>query len=606
MRMVWPQIVLAAALGGLCQAAVADEAKFFRVAEVDGAWWFVAPDGKPFFSSGVNVVDVGTTRERYSPQRPEYAAFRHYADTDAWVRATHQRLADWGFNTVGGWSAAEMTAGPLPYTFVLHLGKELGVPWNDVFAADFDELIAQAAEKQVKARANDPNLIGWYTDNELAWFADTLFAFHISQSPDSATRRELIGLLRRQYDGDFARLEEDFVPVDASNFDELAAGGKLLLRPGGRGMAVVDAFLGKVAERFYQAAHSAIRRLDQQHLILGDRYHGFCPDAVAEAAGPYVDVISTNFDQPMWTSGRLPEYYLERLHRLTKRPVLITEYYVAARENRSGNKNSGDIFTIVDSQEQRAAAVRTRLTWFASLPYVVGAHWFQFSDEPTHGRHDGEDYNFGLVDIEDRPYDKLVGAFKATNAAAVSIHRESGSEQSEKNARPISVPPASADPLAGIADWKLWQATIPCEEAGSLGDLLVCADRQKMYVALSCSSFVDPAAYAGERPGSGEQQSLKIALDGGEPCVVRFGIGDEYSVSDPKVEVRVHQRGLRYVVILALPNSALNLDSRNHEPVQLSASLEDVRRGARTNWSAKLACEGTLREALSSPVRLAQ
>jgi hypothetical protein len=31
-------------------------------------------------------------------------------------------------------------------------------------------------------------------------------------------------------------------------------------------------------------------------------------------------------------------------------------------------------------------------------PYVVGADWFQYYDEPTHGRADGENYNFGLVD----------------------------------------------------------------------------------------------------------------------------------------------------------------------------------------------------------------
>ena len=170
--------------------AAAENAKFFRVAEVDGAWWFVTPDGKPFFSSGVNVIDVGATRDRYNPRatgvRRVSPLLRHRR-LGGCRRTTACR--DWGFNTVGGWSAREMTAGPMPYTFVLHLGKELGVPWNDVFAADFADDISRAAEAQVVSRANDARLIGWYTDNELAWFADTLFAFHIAQSAKSATRQ---------------------------------------------------------------------------------------------------------------------------------------------------------------------------------------------------------------------------------------------------------------------------------------------------------------------------------------------------------------------------------------------------------------------------------
>ena len=48
------------------------------------------------------------------------------------------------------------------------------------------------------------------------------------------------------------------------------------------------------------------------------------------------------------------------------------------------------------------------------LPYVVGADWFQYYDEPPHGRKlDGEDYNFGLVDIHDTPYKHVTDAFTA-------------------------------------------------------------------------------------------------------------------------------------------------------------------------------------------------
>ncbi len=592
---------------GAQDAAAARRSEFYRVAEVDGAWWFIAPDGNRFFSSGVNVVDVGGTREKYNPQRPEYAAFRHYPDRAAWVAATHERFAAWGFNTVGGWSAEEMMTGPLPYTAVLHLGRELGVPWNDVLDPGFAEQVAAVAEQKVPRRADDPRLIGWYTDNELAWFADTLFGFHIAQPAKSFTRQALVNLLRKQYGDDFARLEQDFVAVKATSFDELDAGGKLLLRPGGRGMEVADSFLCLVAERFYQTAHAAIRRHDANHLILGDRYHGFCPDVVAEAAAPYVDVISTNFDQPDWTDGQLPAFYLERLHQLTGRPILVTEYYVAAHDNRSGNKNTGNIFTTVATQQQRAAAVGTRLSSLASLRYVVGAHWFQFSDEPTNGRHDGEDYNFGLVDIENRPYEELVAVFAKTNAAAPQLHAAAGLAPPKKNAESLPVPAAPADPLAGIADWDQALALVPCNEPSSLGDLLVSCDAGRVYFALGCSTYVDSDTYADERSAKRDRLVWQISLGGGPPIHVGFGVGDEVSVSDRTVDSRVHQRGLRYTVIVAVPRERFDREaSQKGDPVRLATSLEDARRGARTTWSAKLECNEAVREAASASATRAQ
>jgi hypothetical protein len=50
------------------------------------------------------------------------------------------------------------------------------------------------------------------------------------------------------------------------------------------------------------------------------------------------------------------------------------------------------------------------------LPFVVGFHWFQFHDEPTNGRKDGESCNFGFVDLEDRVYDDLARAAARANA----------------------------------------------------------------------------------------------------------------------------------------------------------------------------------------------
>jgi hypothetical protein len=89
---------------------------------------------------------------------------------------------------------------------------------------------------------------------------------------------------------------------------------------------------------------------------------------------------------------------------------------MSAEENRSGNRNKVGGFPIVERQTERAEALTNTLRELASLPYVVGADWFQYYDEPPHGRKlDGEDYNFGLVDIHDEPYAEVTEAFASIN-----------------------------------------------------------------------------------------------------------------------------------------------------------------------------------------------
>ena len=162
-----------------------------------------------------------------------------------------------------------------------------------------------------------------------------------------------------------------------------------------------------------------IRKFDPDALYLGDRYQSFYYPEVVAASRPYVDVVSTNLNAS-WNDGTFIRSYLDTLHALTGKPVLVSEFYMAAKENRSGNKNAVGGFPIVSTQQQRAQALSNTLRSLARLPYVVGADWFQYYDEPPHGRKlDGEDYNFGLVDIHDQPYEEVTDAFDALDLTTI-------------------------------------------------------------------------------------------------------------------------------------------------------------------------------------------
>ena len=59
-----------------------------------------------------------------------------YPDLDAWASATVDRLASWGFNTLGAWSDTDLV-GTMPYTVLLYMAGG-----DDWFAPEFEERAA--------------------------------------------------------------------------------------------------------------------------------------------------------------------------------------------------------------------------------------------------------------------------------------------------------------------------------------------------------------------------------------------------------------------------------------------------------------------------------
>jgi hypothetical protein len=569
---------------------------YYSVAEIKGIWWFVDPNGKAFYSLGVNDIRPESTPDTYDPQRPAYAAFRHYDSTEDWADHSIKRLQNWNFNTIGGWADPSLTNGPLPYAVVLHFGGGEYIPWNDILSPDFDSQIDQMARKLVAPHRTDRNLLGWFSDNELGWYPDMVFQHHLTQKTTSATRAKLIELLIEEYEHDFTSLNRDFDVSEATNFEELGRAGKVKLRPGGNGRKVILRFTEILAQRYYQVVHDAIRRYDPNHLILGDRYAWHCPTVVAKAAAPYVDVISTNLDWPEAKDGYLPIGYLRNLHRVTGKPVLVTEYYVAARENRSGNPNSRGVFLTVNSQADRVAAFRNRLRNLATQPYVVGAHWFRFADEPPHGRpKDGEDYNFGLVDIENRPYEVLTTAMTQLQSKIPQLHRESLAVN-------VAASELIAIPMLGVETGDLHaqlnnaRSLGPQDDSLRLFDLLAAWSPKKLHIVAMVCDADQREMDANRIAATGHNLEITIASqDLDEPVRVDFGGPNGASSTTPGVECWISSKGLRHTLVVALPAErfgAAALAERNE--IKLTLSLNDLLDTQAVEWEEtfRLSLEG--------------
>lgn len=261
-----------------------------------------------------------------------------------------------------------------------------------------------------------------------------------------------------------------------------------------------------VAERYYLLAHDAIKEADPEALVCGDRLPIYYdPDAV-RAMVPYVDMISTNYnlDTP---DGWVARYFFEGLRRLApQRPVLVSEWFFAAHENRTGNTNNGHLMT-VGTQQERARGAAAAVVAFAREPQIVGAHWFKYWDDPKGGRLDGEDYNFGLVDVDDRPYEELVEALRRANQEVSRIHAQTKGLISRPTGPSLTIPRAAIDPWDGnLGDWSKEEALMPLllvpEPEIPFGECYLSWDQRGIYLAFIGMDYHEPdlLSYEGEFP----------------------------------------------------------------------------------------------------------
>lgn len=574
----------------------------FSIQQQGETAWLVKPNGDRFFSLGVCCVSQGASRKDFDPANPAYAAWQHYADSNAWVKATLQRLKAWGFTTVGGWSDFQVLKQcpeqEVAFSPVLHVGSTAGAPWWDMWDQKITDRMEAVAREQILALRDDPRLLGYYTDNEMGWWNAILFKMTLEQAASSGQRQRLIQLLRETYRNDWSELVRDFEPAPGvENWEMLQQHGLLFLRPGGNGIRVERRFLEFLADRYYSLVRDIIRKYDRRALILGDRYQSFYYPEVARASARYVDAVSSNLNAP-WNDGSFPRFYLETLHRLTGKPVLIGEFYMCARDNRSGNKNDRGVFPVVATQKERAAGFRSTLQALLRTPYVVGADWFQYHDEPTHGRYDGENFNFGLVDIHDRPYELLTAM-----ASALDVVRL---KEQPALARPNAsqgVPPAPRDPRAhfepnlALKHWDRERGFVQPISEFPLADLYVCWNKKAVYLGLYAQDVTEDTFYKDKIVRASDRAEW-IVFAGGSTNAIRSRIG-------AGLEPIVNERALRLVNIsgingnyrniacLEIPAKRFGKDRfKAGDEIEFASTLYTHCRAYRVDWKGRFILRG--------------
>jgi hypothetical protein len=381
---------------------------FFRVAKIDGRWWFVDPEGHLFFSSGSCCISSGYAFSRvkgreyiFKAMPPEddlvspdqqtnrgintsfytWNLYRRFGSDwyKKWMDLTVRRMDNWGINTIGNWSDPVFGGSHRkPYVATLRgWGIETGIMgMPDVYAPDYEAKVDSAAARQCAPRKDDPYLLGYFLGNEMPW---------------PGRESELVNLI----------LNGEKTPMQNELTRYLSEGDT----PERRKAFIYDTF-----SRFLNVVNAAVKKHDPNHLNLGLRYGGTPPDDIIKASTGF-DVFSINI------YGYDAVSKIKKVYDLTGLPVIIGEFHFGTpgRGLAPGLAQTRD-------QEERGVAYRYYVENAASHPALIGAHWFQWMDQPCTGRGDGENYNIGFLDVTDRPYKELVEAVKETFGRILDVH----------------------------------------------------------------------------------------------------------------------------------------------------------------------------------------
>ncbi len=345
------------AYGGWAKGPVLKATGHFRTEKAGGKWWLVDPDGHLFWSHGITCVGMTVTtsvknREHFYATLPQ------------------------GASGAGRWNSMDDI-----------IKKKYDGDWIHYFDL-----------AHVRLRSWGLNTIGNWSDGKVS----------------CKQRRRTPYVLAVHYGG--PKLKEGFPDVANPGFRaalaEVLAG---FARDGAdKDPYCLGAFIDnelhpwtddeKVAEAYFSTCREEMRKALPNLLYLGCRFdfHYFPAEGskvAVRVAAKYCDVVSFNHYRFTADDLCLPDGSKDK-------PIIIGEFHFGALDR--GPLHTG--LASVSSQAQRGEAYRMFLHTALRNPAVVGAHWFQYGDQPITGRFDGENYQIGFVDICDTPYAETIAA----------------------------------------------------------------------------------------------------------------------------------------------------------------------------------------------------
>ncbi|MFH1882027.1 MAG: beta-galactosidase [Planctomycetota bacterium] len=415
---------------------------FFRAEKYEGKWWLVDPQGRLFWSHGIDCVRSTnatpiTDREHYYHNLPEadsrfakfygsgsWAPHGYYKDhspyktydfsqanflqkygrdwENIFAEVTHRRLKSWGINTIANWSDSSIyLMRKTPYVCTISysarsLEGSQGY-WGkfyDVFDPSFRARLRERLALEKGRAIGDPWCIGYFVHNEIAWGDEVSLAVAALISPaEQPAKKVFVEDLKAKY-GTIDKLNAAWGtkhPTWQALRQSQQAPDKKKAR------ADLTAFYTRTAETYFSTIREELKKVAPNQLYMGCRF-AWVNDRAARAATKFCDIVSYNRYSYSVREHRLPDGI--------DKPVIIGEFHFGALDRgmfHTGLKKTAN-------QQDRADKYKSYVRGALQNPYIVGTHWFQYKDQATTGRGDGENYQIGFIDICDKPYPEIVRA----------------------------------------------------------------------------------------------------------------------------------------------------------------------------------------------------
>jgi hypothetical protein len=325
------------------------ETGFFHTEHDGKRWWFVTPEGHPFFSLGVTHAEHAVKYDELDLLNKVYGGSQ-----DKLGEFFLQKFKEWHFNSAG-YEPLPMMGKRIPYVAInwvdgpARYNQKTRV-WADVFSQEFEKKVKVLTAQAVAPHVNNPYCIGYVFSDLTIWSIvhpqilkiDSYVDFMRKLENGTAGKQKYIGFLTQKY-GENIELFNRIYGFKISMSKEFSVCSFSALTKNGEIDKDDEEFLNIIADHYFKLMTSEIRKLDPNHLIMGDRLYialnnemstesKGVHNSVLLTAAKYLDVLSF---QPFGTLK--VKNYLDFIGNLTKKPVFLVDVLtVPVRPTQSG------------------------------------------------------------------------------------------------------------------------------------------------------------------------------------------------------------------------------------------------------------------------------
>lgn len=424
---------------------------FFRLEKERAQWWFVTPVGNAFLLHGLNHVDPhlvsGAAWEKRLGLPDEYSqeeyfkAMRNRAECD---------MKAFGLNSLGTHNTTRWweSAGKAFVPYVKQLTFVPIAAWMqptekdfvDVFSKKFEDHCRDYARRHVTPLTTDPYLLGYalvtvpvltemdaerWSGGWVGTYLPTWPRVLQNLGPEAPAKQEYVRIIQERYGNDITAFNRTY-KTSFESFEQLLKTGRWRRR---EAIVVPDpqqaddlAFLLRILDRYLQSTTGAIREIDGNHLILGNKWGGNTdiPDDVIALSCKYADLVFYG----TYGTYEFQADMLDRWANFTDKPFLNGDMDFAVPSPVAPHATGPH----AETQAERAEMFETFVYRAYARPHFVGMHWCGWIDSPSQLPAKRGVQHTGLMDEHGNYHKPMHEAFRRFTSRMYRLHASGNPE----------------------------------------------------------------------------------------------------------------------------------------------------------------------------------